>query len=107
MTKALIVLLATAATTPSAAKVPVKRPLGAETVITFAGNGGIRNYEPGQPGVVFLQDRQLRWYRVQLTGDCLQSRTGLDTLIFGRTRREPSTVFHASARPAIRIASAA
>ncbi len=80
--KKLAFLLSALTAAPLMANVPFKAPLGAETTITFASNGGIRNYHPGEPGIVYLQDRRLRWYRVRLSGDCLQSRTGLDTLAF-------------------------
>lgn len=59
------------------------QPFGTETVITFAGNGGLRDWQPGPPnsGVVYVRDRNLHWYRVQLTGPCARDRA-LDTLTY-------------------------
>lgn len=55
-----------------------QRPIGKETSIPFASNGGIRNWEAGPPksGVLYVQDRQLKWYKVQMTGPCIQSKGG-------------------------------
>lgn len=58
------------------------RQQAGETKILNAANGGIRDYKSGAPGILFLRDRTERWYRVQLTGDCLMSRTDLAALAF-------------------------
>lgn len=61
---------------------PALAAQGKQTVISNASNGGIRDYQAGAPGEVFLRDRTERWYRVALTGDCLDSKTNLATLKF-------------------------
>ncbi len=55
-----------------------QREIGAETKITFAANGGIRNWQAGPPdsGVLYMQDRSLNWYKVEMSGPCIQSRGG-------------------------------
>ena len=62
---------------------PQDAPLGHETTIPFAGNGGLRDWEPGVPnsGVVYVRDRRQRWYQVTLTGPCVRDRA-LDTLSY-------------------------
>ncbi|TPG41008.1 hypothetical protein EAH79_07685 [Sphingomonas koreensis] len=54
------------------------RPIGKETTIAFASNGGIRNWEAGPPksGIIYVQDRRLDWYRVQMSGPCVESKGG-------------------------------
>ena len=70
-----LVLAATAATIAFAptAQAQKHRVIGQETSIAFASNGGIRNWERGPRGsnLLYLQDRTLRWYQVQLNGPCL------------------------------------
>lgn len=58
-------------------------PLGKETVITNAGNGGLRNWQagPARSGVLYVRDRTDRWYQVTLTGPCTTD-TALDTLTY-------------------------
>ena len=46
---------------------------GEDAVISYASNGGIKNYQKGEPGTIFMQDRRLRWYKVTLSGDCLRN----------------------------------
>jgi hypothetical protein len=60
-----------------------QRPIGTETTIAFAGGGGLRNWQVGPRGTntVFVQDLQLRWYRVTLTGPCAE-RGDPGTLIY-------------------------
>ncbi|TPG13477.1 hypothetical protein EAH87_17305 [Sphingomonas koreensis] len=54
------------------------RPIGKETTIAFASNGGIRNWEAGPPKskILYVQDRRLDWYRVELSGPCLDRNRG-------------------------------
>ena len=75
---ALTVAFATAALASAAGAVQHSRAVGVETTIPFAGNGGIRNWEAGPPksGVIYVQDRRLKWYRVQMSGPCIQSKGG-------------------------------
>ncbi len=74
-----LALGATVIALPAAAQ--QRTPPGKETVITFAGNGGLRDWQAGPPdsGIVYVRDRNLNWYRVQLTGPCARDRA-LDTL---------------------------
>ncbi|KQR87659.1 DUF6491 family protein [Sphingomonas sp. Leaf343] len=53
-----------------------------ETVISYAGNGGLRDWEHGPTrDVLFVRDRTERWYRVTTSGPC--PRIGnLDTLTY-------------------------
>jgi|GEM_PF-1748302 len=71
--------LAVMITAPAVAR--PDRPLGVETAIVNVGNGGLRNWVSGEPGsdTMFVQDRRLRWYRVALTGNCV-NRPGNDTV---------------------------
>ncbi len=59
------------------------RQMGAETVINFAANGGLRGWDPGEPrsGIVYVRDRRERWYQVTLTGPCVTNRS-LDELTY-------------------------
>jgi hypothetical protein len=60
------------------------RPIGQETTIPFASNGGIRNWEAGPPksGIIYVQDRRLDWYRVEMSGPCIESRGGPLTVVY-------------------------
>lgn len=60
------------------------REIGKETTIPFASNGGIRNWEAGPPksGIVYVQDRRLDWYRVEMSGPCIQSKGGPLTVLY-------------------------
>lgn len=73
-----IALAALAVAAPAIAK---ERPIGVETVIQNASNGGIRAFEIESPSIVYLRDRRERWYRVELTGGCFWL-TKLRTLSF-------------------------
>lgn len=42
-----------------------------ETTISSAADGSITDYHFGNGDVIFVRDRTLRWYRVQLNKDCL------------------------------------
>jgi hypothetical protein len=55
-----------------------QRPLGVETSIPYAANGGIRNWEAGPPdsGILYVQDRNLDWYKVEMSGPCIETRAG-------------------------------
>ena len=59
------------------------RPVGTETIIPFAGNGGLREWQRGgsQSDVLFVRDRTEQWYKVTLTGPCRFDRP-LDTLSY-------------------------
>jgi hypothetical protein len=60
------------------------REIGKVTTIPFASNGGIRNWEAGPPksGIIYVQDRRLDWYRVAMSGPCIQSRGGPLTVLY-------------------------
>ena len=75
--------LAIAAALVAAPALAADRLLDPETTITFAGNGGLRDWQPGPPdsGIVYVRDRTQRWYRVTLTGPCVRDRA-LDTLTY-------------------------
>jgi hypothetical protein len=75
--KALLVLAALGVTIAPAAAQRHRAPLGTETVINNAANGGIRNFQPGPSGssTIYLQDRRLLWYRVDLSGPCFPERS--------------------------------
>jgi hypothetical protein len=76
---ALAAIAAASVAVPAAAQKP---PIGQETVIPFAANGGIRNFTRGESAdIVYLQSRTNDWYRVTLTGPCLAADT-LDTLLY-------------------------
>ena len=64
-----LTLLALAFAAPAAAD---PRPIGTETVITFAGGGGLRDWQRGgvESDTLFVRDRTEQWYRVTLTGPC-------------------------------------
>ena len=67
-----------------AGPVPAQTPaLGQETVITFAGGGALREWRRGgvDNGVLYVRDRNERWYQVTLTGPCRMDRP-LDTLTY-------------------------
>ena len=57
------------------------RPLGVETTIAFASNGGLRDWarDPAQRDLLYVRDRTEHWYQVRLTGDC-GANFSLDTL---------------------------
>ena len=78
----MLTLLTTAALALAAQAAPAT-PAPQETTIAFAANGGIHNFEAGPrgSGVVFLQARNLRWYKVTLSSDCLPN-GAFQTLIF-------------------------
>ncbi|AXJ94545.1 MULTISPECIES: hypothetical protein [unclassified Sphingomonas] len=68
---ALVVALLPAAVT---AQTPAATDTGKETSIPFASNGGLINWQSGPPdsGIIYVQDRTLRWYKVTLSGPCGQ-----------------------------------
>lgn len=59
-------------------------PVGQETVITYAGNGALRDWrrDPDREDVLYVRHRTERWYRVTLSGPCQGLRRGLDGLIY-------------------------
>ena len=79
MTRMIFALLALTAASPALAQIP----LGTETTIPYAANGGIRNMQAEGSGsnIIYLQDRTQRWYKVVLSGPCLPDRT-LDAISF-------------------------
>jgi len=81
---ALTVALATASFAAAASAAQHHRPIGKETTIPFASNGGIRNWDAGPPnsGVIYVQDRRLDWYQVQMSGPCIQSKGGPLTVVY-------------------------
>lgn len=76
----LLLLPLLALTTPAVAD---PRPVGTETVISFAGGGNLREWQRGAPGSddLYVRDRTEQWYKVTLTGHCRLDRT-LDTLTY-------------------------
>ena len=66
-----------------ASPVAAKWQPGVETKITFASNGGLRDWEPGPPnsGIVYVRDRAEHWYQVTLSGPCVRDRA-LDRLTY-------------------------
>lgn len=73
----IIPVILTAALAASAAGAADRhRPIGVETVIPFAANGGLRDWQAGPPrsGVIFVKDRREQWYRVTLSGPCTTNR---------------------------------
>ncbi|MCM8731869.1 hypothetical protein ACFO8O_12950 [Hephaestia sp. GCM10023244] len=80
-----ITLAATvAAASALAAPTPAERKIGVETRITFASGGGIRNWQAGPPesGILYMQDRTLKWYKVTLSGPCIETRVGPMTVVY-------------------------
>jgi hypothetical protein len=69
---------ATATTGCAAQSQQQQRQVGVETTIPYAANGGIRNWEsgPADSGIIYVQDRRLRWYKVEMSGPCLQTDVG-------------------------------
>ncbi len=55
---------------PVAASQP--RPIGQETVISYAGNGGLRDWQRGGAisDTLYVRDRTEQWYEVRLTSRC-------------------------------------
>ncbi len=71
------ILAAALIQTATAAAPPEK-----ETVISFAGNGGLRDWEFGPTrDVLVVRDRTEHWYRVTTTGPC-PNIGNLDTLSY-------------------------
>tara|TARA_B100000678_G_scaffold220820_1_gene188156 strand:- start:696 stop:1097 length:402 start_codon:yes stop_codon:yes gene_type:complete len=68
----LALALAFSAPAQAAPVVPVAdRP---QVTISFAGNGGLRNWTKGDDdSSLYVQDRTLRWYYVGLSGPCLRN----------------------------------
>jgi hypothetical protein len=66
-----LLLLAALAATPA----PPEPPRGEEVSIPFANHyGAIRNFEATSDDVLYLQDRQKRWYRAEIGGPCFNLR---------------------------------
>ncbi len=82
MLTTLLTLLAATVPLP-AQEAPQTRPIGVETQISFAANGGIRDWRrgPEDSNIVYLQARNLRWYEVTLTGPCLDN-TSFEPMIY-------------------------
>ena len=60
------------------------RPIGQETTIASAAGGGIRNWQAGPKGsdILYMQDRTLNWYRVQMSGPCLKQAPDIQTMTY-------------------------
>lgn len=57
-------------------------PIGKETVIPFASGGALREWQAGpEDGIVYVRDRNERWYRVVIKGPCATG-TALETLSY-------------------------
>ena len=78
-----LLLCSLAATIAAPAMAATDTAPGVETVISRAGNGALRNWVPAADAnnIVFVQDGALHWYRVTLTGNCLD-RHGNDTVSY-------------------------
>lgn len=76
-----VFISALALATPVAAKQPL--PIGQETVITYAGNGGLRDWQRGGTisDLLYVRDRTEQWYAVRLSGRC-RFYGSLDTLSY-------------------------
>lgn len=72
-TAALAIVLAPATASAQRSRVVV----GKETTISYAANGGLRNWQAGPRGsnIVHVQDRRMRWYQVTLSGPCIRERS--------------------------------
>lgn len=59
------------------------RPIGTETTIAFAGNGGLRDWERGgvKSDILYVRDRTEQWYEVKLSGPC-RFDLSTDTLLY-------------------------
>jgi hypothetical protein len=70
--KILLPLLAAAVAGPAiASPAEPQPPRGEEVSIPFASHArSIRNFEATSDDLLYLQDRQGRWYRAELGGDC-------------------------------------
>ncbi|WP_147414260.1 DUF6491 family protein [Sphingomonas gilva] len=55
------------------AQTPAKSTIEQEATIKFAANGGIRSFQVADQATVYLQDRRLAWYRVDLSSPCLRA----------------------------------
>ena len=74
--KILLPLLAAAVAAPALAQrsMPAFDP-GEQVSIPFAGQRrAIRNFEAPSDDILYLQDRQRRWYRAELAGACFDLR---------------------------------
>ncbi|HVI99260.1 MAG TPA: hypothetical protein VM657_09365 [Sphingomonas sp.] len=67
-----------------AAPAQSERKIGVETKIVNAANGGIRNWQAGPPksSLLYMQDRTLKWYKVTMSGPCIQTRAGPVTVVY-------------------------
>jgi hypothetical protein len=74
--KILLPLLAALAAAPAIASTAAPQaPRGEEVSIPFANHArSIRNFEAPSDDVLYLQDRQRRWYRAELAGACFDLR---------------------------------
>ena len=92
----ILVVAALVATTAAAAP---RRPLGQETVIAFASNGGLRDWQRGgsKSDLLYVRDRTEQWYEVRLTAKCLFYGP-LDTLSY---TTDPSGTFDRFSRIAV------
>jgi hypothetical protein len=84
LTSVLTAAFAIAAFTGSASAAQHQRQIGKETAIPFASNGGIRNWQAGPPksGIIYVQDRRLDWYRVEMSGPCIETKGGPMTVLY-------------------------
>jgi hypothetical protein len=84
--KAAIVIAATLATLPLAAA--AASPLaGVSDEETRISSGEIREYHRGNGDVMFMRDRENKWFRVEFNPGCLRARP-----IRGRCRSAPKTL---------------
>ncbi|MBR0552845.1 hypothetical protein [Stakelama marina] len=72
------ILVATAAfLSPAPAQHAPDREIGKETSIPFADHDALRNWQAGkQSNILYVQDNRRRWYRVELSGPCLDHISG-------------------------------
>lgn len=69
--KLLLPLLAALVAAPAIASPAPRAPRGEEVSIPFANHArAIRNFEAPNDDLLYLEDRQGRWYRAELGGSC-------------------------------------
>jgi len=79
------------------------RVIGEETTIPYSVAGAIRQYQVDRADhrIVYMQDARLRWYRVQLSGECLppDNQATLITRSRGENRIDRWTLIGSSRYP--------
>ena len=65
------------------ASAPAQQTDEGETTISYAGNGGLRDWQriEKEPRILYARDRAERWYRIAMTGPC-GTRDASETIIY-------------------------